>query len=104
MARRFQVLGPCRMWRVVTSDSVALRKRQIPPLRHPGFPVEVSGVGELHAAFFTESPTRGHVQRCVAGNPGTLRSDDVTFDLFRVWGGKLRRASANNQKRHNLSG
>jgi hypothetical protein len=34
-------------------------EQQIPPLRSPGFPVEVSGVGELHAAFFTESRTRG---------------------------------------------
>ena len=34
-------------------------KQQVPPLRYPGFPVEVSGVGELHAAFLTESRTRG---------------------------------------------
>jgi hypothetical protein len=46
---------------------------QVPPLRYPGFPVEIGGVGELHAAFFTESRTRGHVQRSVAGNPGALR-------------------------------
>ena len=26
----------------------------------PGFPVELVGVGELYAAFFTESRTRGH--------------------------------------------
>jgi hypothetical protein len=32
---------------------------QIPPLRYPGFPVEVGGVGELHAAFLNESRTRG---------------------------------------------
>jgi len=30
-------------------------KQQIPPLRYPGFPVELGGVGELHAAFHTES-------------------------------------------------
>ena len=46
---------------------------QVPPLRSPEFPVETGGVGKLHAAFFTESRTRGHVQRCVAGNPGTLQ-------------------------------
>ena len=40
----------------------------------PGFPVEACGVGELHEAFFTESRTCGHVQCCVAGNPGALRS------------------------------
>jgi hypothetical protein len=34
-------------------------KPQIPPLRYPGFPVEVGGVGGLHAAFLTESRTRG---------------------------------------------
>jgi hypothetical protein len=32
---------------------------QVPPLRYPGFPVEVGGVGGLHAAFLTESRTRG---------------------------------------------
>jgi hypothetical protein len=47
---------------------------QIPPLRYPGFPVELGGVVALHAPFFTEGRTRGLVQRCVAGNPGTLRS------------------------------
>jgi hypothetical protein len=34
-------------------------KPQVPPLRYPGFPVEFGGVGELHAAFLTESRTRG---------------------------------------------
>src|ERR1700689_3921653 len=34
-------------------------KPQVPPLRYPGSSVEVGGVGELHAAFFTESRTRG---------------------------------------------
>jgi hypothetical protein len=33
-------------------------KLQVPPLRYPGFPVEFGGVGELHAAFLTESRTR----------------------------------------------
>ena len=26
-------------------------KPQVPPLRYPGFPVELGGVGELHAAM-----------------------------------------------------
>ncbi len=30
-------------------------------LRYPGFPVEVGGVVELHAALLTESRTRGRV-------------------------------------------
>ena len=34
-------------------------KLQVPPLRYPGFPVEIGGVGELHADFLTESRTRG---------------------------------------------
>jgi hypothetical protein len=34
-------------------------KLQVPPLRYPGFPVELVGVGELHATFLTESRTRG---------------------------------------------
>ena len=34
-------------------------KQQVPPLRYPRFPVELVGVGELHAAFLTESRARG---------------------------------------------
>jgi hypothetical protein len=34
-------------------------KLQVPPLRYPGFPVELGGVGKLHAAFLAESRTRG---------------------------------------------
>jgi hypothetical protein len=30
-------------------------EKQVPPLRYPGFPVEVGGVGELHAAFLTKA-------------------------------------------------
>jgi hypothetical protein len=36
------------------------------------FPVELGGVGELHAAFRNESSTRGCVRRRVAGNPGPV--------------------------------
>jgi hypothetical protein len=35
----------------------------------PGFPVEVLGVGALHADFLNEIRTRGYVQGCVTGNP-----------------------------------
>jgi hypothetical protein len=31
----------------------------------PGFPVELVGVGEFHAAFLNESRTRGPIQRSV---------------------------------------
>jgi hypothetical protein len=34
-------------------------KQRVPPLRYPGFPVELVGVGKPHAAFLTESRTRG---------------------------------------------
>ena len=34
---------------------------QIPPLRSPGFPVELGGFVALHAPFFTEGRTRGLV-------------------------------------------
>jgi hypothetical protein len=45
-----------------------------PPLRYPGFPVQLGGMGEFHAAFFTESRIRG-IMRCRdVGNPGPLRS------------------------------
>jgi hypothetical protein len=30
---------------------------------HPDFPGEFGGVGEVHAAFFNESRTRGRVRR-----------------------------------------
>ena len=49
-------------------------EQQVPPLRYPGFPVEVGGVGELNAALLTESRTRVRWWCRVAGNPGALRS------------------------------
>jgi hypothetical protein len=48
-------------------------EQQVPPLRSPGFPVELDGVGALHAPVFAEGRIRGLVQCSVAGNPGTLR-------------------------------
>jgi hypothetical protein len=47
---------------------------QVPPLRSPGFPVQVRGFDGLHAALFTESRTRGRCRQREVGNPGTLRS------------------------------
>ena len=41
-------------------------------LGSPGFPVELGGVGELHAPFLTERRTRGPILCCVAENPGSL--------------------------------
>jgi hypothetical protein len=40
--------------------------------KYSGFPVEVGGVVEVHAAFLEESRTRGPVWCCVAGNPDAL--------------------------------
>jgi hypothetical protein len=51
-----------------------LRKLRIPPLP-PDFLSRFGGVGELHAAFFTESRIRGHWWRRVVGNPGFGRDD-----------------------------
>jgi hypothetical protein len=48
--------------REATAETQSAReagKETAGPLRYPGFPVEVGGVGELHAAFLTESRTRG---------------------------------------------
>ncbi len=51
---------------------------QISPLRYPGFPVKLHGIGAFHAPFFTEGRIRGLVQCSVAGNPGTLRSKNIS--------------------------
>jgi hypothetical protein len=58
------------------------RKPQISPLRAPGFPVGIGGVGELHAAFLTESRTRGRFQCKVAGNPGNASVEICDFFLL----------------------
>ena len=48
----------CSRWRANRS------KQQVPPLRSPGFPVEVGGFGELHAPFYGKAHTlRRPVQR-----------------------------------------
>ena len=49
---------------------------QIPPLRSPGFPVELGGADALHAPFLTERRIRCLVQCCVTGNPGSFGRDD----------------------------
>ena len=50
-------------------------------LGFPGFPVELGGVGELHAPFLTERRTRGSVQCCAAGNPGSLPMNKTVSPL-----------------------
>ena len=50
---------------------------------YPGFPVEVGGVVELHAAFLNESRTRSPVWCSVTGNPGTLGRTWGTHGLRR---------------------
>jgi hypothetical protein len=44
--------------------------RRVP--HHPGFPVRLGGVNELHAAFLIESRTRCHGWGRAVGNPGSL--------------------------------
>jgi hypothetical protein len=51
----------------------------------PGLPVEFGGVGEPHAAFLTESRTRGHV-RCGVGNPGRRSRLTHVRESPRTWG------------------
>ena len=46
-------------------------KLQVPPLRYPEFPVEVGGVGEPRAAFFTDVALGGGRD---VGNPDPLQS------------------------------
>jgi hypothetical protein len=68
-------LGPgSREESALGRNDVGLRKwePQVPQLRYPGFSVQFGGVGELHAAFFTESRTRCHGRCHVVENPGTL--------------------------------
>jgi hypothetical protein len=47
----------------------------------PEFPVDLYGVGELHAAFLNESRTRRRWWRAVAGNPGR-----PSFSAHVRWG------------------
>ena len=58
----------CRHLRVVRV------KLQVPPLRSPGFPIQLSGVGELRAVFLTESRIRRLGRYRDIGNPGPLQS------------------------------
>ena len=51
---------------------------QIPRLRSPGFPVEIGGVGELHAPFLTR---KAHTQPCPAQRGRKSGSEFVTFYL-----------------------
>ena len=67
----------------VPEDRPLWEELRIPPLRSPGFPVEVGGVGEVPAAFFEESRIHGFRWLGEVGNPGTLRSELVTFLIFR---------------------
>ena len=46
------------------------KQPQVPPLRYPGFPVEVGGVGEFHAAFLLKAAHVGVGECRVVGNPG----------------------------------
>jgi hypothetical protein len=49
-------------------------KLQVPPLRSPGFPIQLGGVGELRAAFLTESRIRHLGRYRDVGNSGPLQS------------------------------
>jgi hypothetical protein len=63
-------LGLLIAWRRLRRVRVKL---QVPPLRYPGFPVQLSGVGQLRAAF-CESRIRHRGRYRDVGNTGPLPS------------------------------
>jgi acyl-coenzyme A synthetase/AMP-(fatty) acid ligase len=63
--------------------------------RSPGFPVGVGGAEGLHAAFFTESRTRGHVRHSVAGNPGSVFGAEETIAWSDLIAGTVLEGRAN---------
>jgi hypothetical protein len=69
-------------------------------LRYPGFPVELSGVGALHAAFHNESSTRGCVRRRVAGNPGPVGMTNLRLAAY-LGSGEGGGTESNNKGPHN---
>ena len=83
----------------------AEEKQQVPPLRYalskkisrkgprncrslryatPDFLWTLVALADLMRLSLRERRTRGFVQSCVAGNPGTLRSELVTFLIWPV--------------------
>jgi hypothetical protein len=58
-------------YEIVAGSEKAIEAHRFRPT-YSGFPVEVGGIGELHAAFLNESRTRGCVWCCVTGSPDTL--------------------------------
>jgi hypothetical protein len=58
----------------LSAFAVVRVKLQVPPLRSPGFPIQLSGVGELRAVFLTESRIRRLGRYRDIGNPGPLQS------------------------------
>jgi hypothetical protein len=52
------------------------------PSAPPGFPVDIGGVDELHAAFLKESRTRVRVRCRVVGNRGYARDEQTVWAGF----------------------
>src|ERR1700741_2841849 len=59
---------------------------QVPPLRYPGFPVEVGGVGEVHTAFFTESRIRGRWREQRSRKSGYASVGMTKWRAVHPWG------------------
>jgi hypothetical protein len=80
--RKYARLRGCR-GKVCALAIVGASPRRIRPT-YSGFPVEVGGVGELHAAFLNESRTRGTGWGCV-------QEIRVSHDVFcrEMWEGLL---------------
>src|ERR1700739_3416584 len=62
--------GWSRLRRKVVISAFASRSDESDRWASPGFPVDLFGVGELHAAFLNESRTRIRWRCPVTGNPG----------------------------------
>jgi hypothetical protein len=61
-----------------------MKEQQVPPLRSPGFPVDVGGVGKLHAASLLKAAQVVAGGCRVAGNPGSSGRDDNSFCLLFI--------------------
>jgi hypothetical protein len=64
------LIGPAEL--ALISDHLSIGVADRRSLHFPGFPVEPDGFQKVHAAFFDESRTRGHLWCRVVGNPGPV--------------------------------
>ena len=75
---RFAPVGMTNFLQEIINDSGDRVELQVPRLRSPGFPVEVSDLRELHAVFLNGRRTRGPFVCGATGNP----AGNVPFFVF----------------------